>query len=228
MDIIRVGFLVYPGVVQLDVMGTYQVLTFPPHFQVNLIGKTLEPICSNEGLIITPTLAISDCPQLDVICIPGGGMGQLEVMRDREILDFVRRQGESAQYVTSVCTGSLILAAAGLLEGYRATCHWAFCEQLAMLGVEVVPQRVTIDRNRITGAGVTSIIDLGLTLLGLMCGEDMAKITQLMLEYQPDPPFNAGTPATAGRKIVKDLIEVGKPLVDAFLSQTQEIATNLR
>ncbi|HIK17747.1 MAG TPA: DJ-1/PfpI family protein, partial [Leptolyngbyaceae cyanobacterium M33_DOE_097] len=184
MNQLQIGFLIYPEVVQLDVMGAYQVLAFPPSTQVHLIWKTLSPVVSNEGLVLTPTTTLAECPPLDVICVPGGGIGQAEVMQDTEILDFLRQQSITAQYVTSVCTGSLILAAAGLLQGYKATCHWAFQDQLAMLGVEVVPQRVVIDRNRVTGAGVTSGIDFGLTLLGLLCGEQVAKMAQLMMEYR--------------------------------------------
>lgn len=122
----------------------------------------------------------------------------------------------------------MVLAAAGLLQGYKATCHWAFRDQLAMLGAEVIPQRVVIDRNRVTGASVTSGIDFGLTLLGLLCGEEVAKMTQLMMEYTPEPPFNAGSPETAGKKIVRPLMQLGKPLLDAFLAQTKETAAQLK
>ena len=146
---LQIGFLIYPGVIQLDVMAAYQVLSFPPNTQLHLIWKTLEPITSNEGLKILPTKTLKECPQLDVICVPGGGVGQVEMMKDVEILSFLQQQSESAQYVTSVCTGSMILAAAGLLQGYKATCHWAFRDQLSMLGVEVVPERVAIDSNRV-------------------------------------------------------------------------------
>lgn len=227
MNQLQIGFLIYPGVIQLDVMGAYQVLSFPPNTQVHLLWKTLAPIASNEGLVLAPTTTLVECPLLDVICVPGGGIGQVEVMQDAEILQFLRQQSTTAQYVTSVCTGSLILAAAGLLQGYKATCHWAFREQLAMLGVEVVPQRVVIDRNRVTGAGVTSGIDFGLTLLRLLCGDQVAKMTQLMMEYTPEPPFNAGTPETAGEDVVRSLMEVGKPLLDMFLVQTQKVAAQL-
>jgi cyclohexyl-isocyanide hydratase len=227
MNPLQIGFLIYPGVIQLDVMGAYQVLAFPPNTQVHLIWKTLSPVVSNEGLVLTPTTTLAECPPLDVICVPGGGIGQVEVMQDAEILDFLRQQSITAQYVTSVCTGSLILAAAGLLQGYQAVCHWAFRDQLAMLGVEVVPQRVVIDRNRVTGAGVTSGIDFGLTLLGLLCGEQIAKMTQLMMEYTPEPPFNSGTPETAGEETVRSLMQLGKPLLETFLVQTQKVAAQL-
>lgn len=122
----------------------------------------------------------------------------------------------------------MILAAAGLLQGYKSACHWAFREQLAILGVDVVSQRVVIDRNRVTGAGVTSGIDFGFTLLSLLCGESVAKTAQLMMEYVPEPPFNAGSPETAGDEIVQSLMELGKPLLDAFLAQTRETATLLK
>lgn len=227
MSQLQIGFLVYPGVIQLDVMAAYQVLAFPPNTQVHLVWKNLTPILSNEGLILTPTVTLADCPTLDVICVSGGGMRQIEIIKDVEILDLLQQQSKSAQYVTSVCTGSMILAATGLLQGYKATCHWAFRDQLAMMGVEVVPQRVVVDRDRITGAGVTSGIDFGLTLLGLLCGEKVAKMAQLMMEYTPEPPFNAGTPETVGEEIVQPLMQFGKPLLDAFLAQTKKTASQL-
>ena len=225
---INIGFLVYPDVIQLDVMAAYQVLAFPPNTTIHLLGKTLTPITSKEGLIITPTATLDNCPTLDIICVPGGGIGQIEVMKDREILNFLQQKSTTAKYITSVCTGSLILAAANLLQGYKATCHWAFREQLAMLGVEVIPERVVIDRARITGAGVTSGIDFGLTLLNLICGEDTAKMAQLMMEYNPQPPFNAGTLQTAGKEIVEPLLQLGQPLIAAFMAQTQEIMSQTR
>jgi cyclohexyl-isocyanide hydratase len=224
---LQIGFLVYPGVIQLDIMAAYQVLSFPPNTQVHLLWKTLESVTSNEGLKILPTKTLEECPKLDVICVPGGGVGQVEVMKDTEVLSFLKQQGATAQYVTSVCTGSMILAAAGLLQGYKATCHWAFRDQLAMLGVEVIPERVVIDRNRITGAGVTSGIDFGLVVVGLLCGENIAKMTQLMLEYNPKPPYNAGTPEAAGEEIVQSLLGFGAPLIEAFMAQTKETATQL-
>jgi cyclohexyl-isocyanide hydratase len=228
MTQIQIGFLIYPGVVQLDVMAAHQVLAFPPQTEVHLVGTTLEPVISNEGVTLTPTTTLADCPPLDLICVPGGGLGQVEVMKNSQILNFLRQQGATAQYVTSVCTGSLILAAAGLLQGYKATCHWAFRDQLARLGVEVVPQRVVIDRNRVTGAGVTSGIDFGLTLLSVLCGELVAQMTQLMLEYDPNPPFDAGTPETAGAAVAQSLLQAGKPLIDAFWAQTQATAAQLQ
>ena len=213
---IQIGFLIYPGVVQLDVMGAYQVLAFPPNANIHLICQTTDPIVSNEGLIITPTTTFDDCPQLDVICVPGGGIGQVEVMQSKETIDFLQRISKTARYITSVCTGSLVLAKANLLDGYKATCHWAFREHLAALGVEVVTERIVIDRTRITGAGVTSGIDFALTLTSLLWGEDVAKMTQLMMEYNPQPPFDAGSPETADKSVVKSLTKLGSPLIEAF------------
>ena len=144
-------------------------------------------------------------------------------MQDQTTLEFIQNQSKEAKYVTSVCTGSLILAAAGLLQGYKATCHWAFIDQLKMQGVEIVPDRVVVDRDRITGAGVTSGIELGLTLLDLLYGEDIAKMTQLMMEYSPQPPFNSGTLDTAEPQIVESLLQAGKPLIDALRLQIQSM-----
>ena len=227
MTQLQIGFLIYPGVVQLDVTAAYQVLSFPPNTKTHLINEKPESIISNEGLIMTPTVDFNNCPQLDVICVPGGGVGQVEVMQDRETLEFLKRQSTEAKYVTSVCTGSMILAAAGLLKGYKATCHWAFCDQLAMLGVEVIPDRVVIDRNRVTGAGVTSGIDFGLTLLSLLCGKNIAQMAQLMMAYDPQPPFDSGTPETADSQTTKALLDTGKPLIDAFMNQTKSLANQI-
>ncbi|MEM8832487.1 MAG: DJ-1/PfpI family protein [Cyanobacteria bacterium P01_G01_bin.19] len=213
---IHIGFLIYPGVVQLDVMGAYQVLAFSPDAVIHLIGKASDRVLSNEGLIISPTVTFENCPQLDVICVPGGGIGQVEIMKDEIVLNFLQQASMDARYVTSVCTGSLILAKANLLDGYRATCHWAFREHLAALGVEVIPERIVIDRDRITGAGVTSGIDFGLTLTSLLWGEEMAKMTQLMMEYDPQPPFNAGSPETADKSLVESFAKLASPFVKAF------------
>lgn len=227
MPQLHIGFVIYPGVIQLDFTGPYQVLSFPPNTQTHLIWKDLFPIESNEGLVLTPTTTFADCPPLDVICVPGGGLGQVDVMKDESVLSFIKQQATKAQYVTSVCTGSMILAAAGVLEEYRATCHWAFRDQLAALGIEVIPQRVVVDRNRVTGAGVTSGIDFAFTLLSLLCDEKTAKATQLMMEYAPKPPFSAGTPETAEAEVMTMLMQGGQALVDAFWSQTRETARQL-
>ena len=223
----KTGFLIYPGCVQLDIMGAHQVLCFPPEWQCLLIAQSMEPVITNEGLVLTPDFTFKTCPELDVVCVPGGGLGQIEALRNEAVLEFLRHQAQTAKWVSSVCTGSLLLAAAGLLEGYCATCHWAFRDQLAQFpGVEVVTDRVVVDRDRITGAGVTSGIDLGLTLLDQLANEDLAKSAQLMMEYAPLPPLRAGTPEEAGEELTQQLLNVSQPFLKAFADVTQEIVAS--
>lgn len=146
--------------------------------------------------MILPDTTFENCPPLDVLCV-GGGSGQITVVDDPEVIEFFQKQGSIAKFITSVCQGSEFLAKAGLLQGYRAACHWMGREQLARLGVEV-GTRVVIDRNRITGGGVTAGIDFGLVIAGMLCAEETAKITELLMEYDPAPPFNVGSPEKAG------------------------------
>ena len=155
--------------------------------------------------MVLPDTTFDNCPSLDVICI-GGGIGQAAVEEDSELLAFLRKQGSTAKFITSVCGGSQFLAKAGLLEGYRAATHWAARAQLAQLGVEVGTERVVIDRNRITGGGVTAGIDFGLTLTSILYGEEIAKITQLLIEYNPAPPFDTGSPEKAGAELIEKAI----------------------
>ena len=222
-----IGLVIFPGMTQLDMTGPYQVFSMMPDTHVLLLWKTLEPVTSSEGMTILPTVTFNDCPSLDVLCVPGGAIGQVEMMQDAEMLEFLRQQGKTAKYVTSVCTGSLILAAAGLLQGYRAACHWAFRDQLAMLGVEVCTERVVVDRDRITGGGVTAGIDFGLVLAGKLCGEETAKMIQLLLEYNPAPPFNAGSPQSAGEVLVEQVKKFGEQLIEASLAATKQTALGL-
>ena len=222
-----IGLVIFPGMTQLDMTGPYQVFSMMPDTRVLLLWKTLEPVTSSEGMTILPTATFNDCQSLDVLCVPGGAIGQVEMMQDAEVLEFLRQQGKTAKYITSVCTGSLILAAAGLLQGYRAACHWAFRDQLAMLGVEVGTQRVVVDRNRITGGGVTAGIDFGLVVVGKLCGEETAKMIQLLLEYNPAPPFNAGSPESAGDILVEQVKKFGEQLIEASLAATKQTALGL-
>lgn len=223
----QIGLLIYPGMTQLDITGPHQVFALMPETRVHLLWKRHEPVTSYEGLTMLPTTPFNECPSLDVLCVPGGVIGQVEMMRDTEVLEFLQRQGETAKYITSVCTGSLILAAAGLLQGYRAACHWAFRDQLAMLGVEVCTDRVAIDRNRITGGGVTAGIDFGLVLAGILCGEETAKTIELLLEYNPAPPFNTGSPEKAPEAIAENFRKMGQALIATSLAQSQETAARL-
>lgn len=196
MEPLRVVFLLFPNVTQLDLTGPAQVLSRLGNAKVDLVWKTLEPVPTDAGFSIMPTATLDDVQSADILCIPGG-FGTVAVMEDEALLDWVRRVGEGAMWVTSVCTGSLVLAAAGLLTGYRAGCHWASRHQLAWFGAEPVAERWVIDRNRVTGGGVTAGIDFALQLTALIRGEDHAKFVQLSIEYDPQPPFDSGTPDKA-------------------------------
>ena len=196
----RVGFLLWPGLTQLDMTGPAQVLSRIPGAEMHYAWKAIEPIPSDCGLPLMPTITLADCPQLDLLCVPGGAP-VAPVMRDREVLDWLRTQAAGAEFVTSVCTGSLILAAAGLLNGYRAGCYWASGHQLPLFGAEFVEERVVFDRNRVTAGGVTSGIDFAFRLIEHKLGRDMAELIQLSIEYDPQP-VAGGTPRSARPEIV--------------------------
>jgi len=212
---LQIGLLVFPRVTQLDFTGPLQVFSALPGAKLHLIWKRIEPVPSDAVLTLTPTMTFADCPQLDVICVPGG-RGTDDLLNDAEVLDFLRRQAEGAKYVTSVCTGSLALGAAGLLKGYRAATHWSAMEMLGQFGATPTKTRVCIDRNRVTGGGVTAGIDFALTLVSILADRATAEAIQLGIEYNPAPPFNAGSPDTAPADVlarVKERIapnEVGR------------------
>jgi cyclohexyl-isocyanide hydratase len=197
--------IIFPGLTQLDLTGPYDVLTRVPGAKVLLIAETKSVVKSDAGLVLTPDATFADCPQADILFVPGG-RGVFEAIQNKRLISFLQKQAPTAKYVTSVCTGALVLAAAGLLNGHKATTHWLSLHLLRLFGVDVVEERVVIDRNRITGGGVTAGIDFGLYLAGLLAGGDAAKEIQLMMEYNPAPPFNAGSPQTAGEDIVKKVI----------------------
>src|SRR6202140_4752902 len=198
---LQIGLVVFPRVTQLDMTGPLQVFSSVPGAKVHLIWKRIEPVASDTPLLLTPTTTFADCPPLDVICLPGG-VGTDDMVNDEEMLDFLRRQAKGAKYITSVCTGSLVLGAAGLLQGYRATTHWTAMDHLAPFGATPTKTRVCVDRNRITGGGVTAGIDFALTLVSIMVDRESAEAIQLRLEYNPAPPFNAGSPDTAPPEIL--------------------------
>ena len=197
----RIGFLLYPHVTQLDLTGPAQFLARMSDATIHLVWKTREPVMTDAGFAIVPTDTFEDCPDLDLICVPGGG-GQPPLMGDADVLGWLRRQGEQAQYLTSVCSGSLLLGAAGLLSGYRAGAHWAHRDKLSLFGAIPVAERVVKDRNRITGGGVTAGIDLALAVIDELRGPDEARAVQLAYEYAPQPPFDCGTPEKAGPETV--------------------------
>jgi len=198
---LQIGLLVFPKVTQLDLTGPLQVFSNVPGAKVHLVWKRIESVPSDSVLMLTPTVSFADCPQLDVICVPGG-LGTNDMINDEEMLAFLRKQAEGARYITSVCTGSLVLGAAGLLQGYRATTHWTAMDFLSAFGATPTRTRVCVDRNRITGGGVTAGIDFALTLVAQMLDRRTAEAIQLGLEYNPAPPFNAGSPDTAPSDIL--------------------------
>jgi cyclohexyl-isocyanide hydratase len=197
-----------------------------PRARVHLVWKTRDPVRTDRGLAILPTATVAECPALDLVCVPGGP-GQVALMQDAEILDWLRRQAKTCRWVTSVCTGSLVLGAAGLLRGYRATSHWLSLDQLALLGAEPVAERVVMDRNRITGAGVTSGIDFALFVAAQIYGEDVAKEIQLGIEYDPAPPYAAGSPRTADPALVDRVSRKLAERQTARLAVTRQAAERL-
>jgi cyclohexyl-isocyanide hydratase len=223
----RIGMLLFPRMTQLDLTGPYEVLARLPDTTVDLVARTRAPVESDRGLAIVPTTTYAECPPLDVIMVPGGP-GQQDLMEDEETLAFLRRQAAAARYVTSVCTGSLVLAAAGLLTGKRATCHWAAIDNLALMGAIPVREHVVIDGNVVTGAGVTSGIDFALTLAAVLDGEPVARAIQLQIEYAPQPPFDSGSPATAPRDTLAAVEARLAPLAAERRAVAQRVGNRLR
>ena len=198
----RIGMLLFPRMTQLDLTGPYEVLARLPNTKVDLVARTRDPVTTDRGMQIVPTVTYADCPQVEVIMVPGGP-GQQDLMEDEETLGFLRTQAAGAKYVTSVCTGSLVLGAAGLLKGRRATSHWNALEHLTLLGAIPVSEKVVVDGTIVTGAGVTSGIDFALQLAAILEGEQVAREIQLGIEYDPAPPFDSGSPKTA----LPDMVE---------------------
>jgi len=215
-----IGMLVFPRLTQLDMTGPYEVLARLPNTVVHLVSHTLAPVKTDRGMMIVPSVTYADCPQLDVIMVPGGP-GQQDLMEDAVVLEFLQRQAKGAKYITSVCTGSLVLGAAGLLKGKRATSHWAAIDHLGLLGATPVSERVVVDGNVVTGAGVASGIDFALSLAAILEGEAVAREIQLQIEYDPAPPFNGGSPRTAAPETLATLRARGATLNE----QRRELAS---
>ncbi|MEQ1866542.1 MAG: DJ-1/PfpI family protein [Micropepsaceae bacterium] len=214
----HIGFLLYPNLTQLDLTGPAQFLSRAPGAKVHYIWKTIEPIPSDAGLSLMPTVTFKDCPQLDMICVPGGA-GQVALMNDEETLGFLRAQAAHAKYVTSVCTGSLVLGAAGLIKGYKSACHWMWREYLPAFGAIPVNARVVKDRNRISGGGVTAGIDFALAVIAEEWGDEAAKQIQLFLEYNPQPPFDCGSPEKAG----PEMVAKAKKQLEAMIASREKV-----
>ena len=206
--ILEIGFLVFPKVQQLDLTGPYEVLASLKGTRMRLIWKTLEPVTSATGLLLIPNATLASCPPLDLLCIPGG-VGTNALLDDTEILGFIRDQAAQARYVTSVCTGAMVLGAAGLLKGKRATTHWSAHDLLSHFGAIPTQGRIVRDGNLITAGGVTAGIDFGLAVVAELAGRSEAEAIQLNLEYAPEPPFNAGTTESASPDVLAEARQRG-------------------
>jgi cyclohexyl-isocyanide hydratase len=202
----RSGMLVFPNLTQLDLTGPYEVLGRLPAAETLLLWKNLAPVRSENGLTILPMATLADCPPLDLVFVPGGP-GINPLLEDQEVLAFLRRAAASARYVVSVCTGSLVLGAAGLLRGRRAATHWMSRDLLPALGAEPVAERVVIDGNVFTGGGVTAGIDVALSVVSEIAGRAMAEAIQLAIEYDPAPPFSSGSPETADPAVLRSVLD---------------------
>jgi cyclohexyl-isocyanide hydratase len=220
---LQFGLLVFPRVQQLDLTGPYEVFASVPDAKVHLIWKDRSPVTSVTGLALTPTTTLAECPKLDVLCVPGGA-GINPLLQDEEVLDFLRAQAAQVRYLSSVCTGALVLGAAGLLKGRRATTHWNSHDFLAKFGAIPTQGRVVRDGNLFTAGGVTAGIDFGLTMAAELLGETQAQVIQLNLEYAPEPPFGAGLPDTAPPEVLAVARERVAPVRKAREAIIDEIA----
>jgi cyclohexyl-isocyanide hydratase len=218
MSDFNVGFVIFPRLTQLDFTGPYEVLsrlstppstTAPSKFpdaRTHVIAKTMLPVSSERGLSILPTCTFESCPPLDLICLPGGP-GVVEALADVETIDFIRRQGARAKYVTSVCMGAFLLGAAGLLKTRRATTHWAYVDMLPLVGARYEKRRIVQDGNVFTSGGVSAGIDFGFSIVAEIAGPEVAQALQLGLEYDPSPPFNGGHPDKASEAAVALMVQ---------------------
>ncbi|MDP6390694.1 MAG: DJ-1/PfpI family protein [Alphaproteobacteria bacterium] len=222
----RIAMVLFPGLTQLDLTGPFEVLARLPGAKVDLVSSSLDPVETDRGLILTPSATYTDLPDPDVLFVPGGP-GQLAAMEDTDLIAYLKAAGEAAELITSVCTGSLLLAAAGLLRGKRATTHWAAIDQLALLGAIPVEERVVEDGNVITGAGVTSGIDFALLFAARVAGEEEARRIQLQIEYDPAPPFPGGSPASADPADVAALRERGAALREKRIAVATRLGREL-
>ncbi len=208
---LALGIVLYPFMTALDFVGPLTVLSMS--CTTHLLWKTLDPVLTDCNFSVIPTMTFADCPKhLDILLVPGG-FGSNEAMRDPELLAFLRSRGATADYVTSVCSGATVLGAAGLLKGYKSTTHWAYFPVLQAMNIETASERVVTDRNRISGGGVTAGIDFGLSVLAKVRGEDVAKRMQLVMEYDPQPPFHGGHPNSTEPRLTGQVTEWINPLI---------------
>lgn len=200
----QIAMLIYPEMTAMDMVAPQLIFANLPNAKVHLVWKDMAPIVCDSGLAVLPTCTLEACPaDLDVLFVGGSKAATWPLLHDKTIINFLADRGARAKWVTSVCTGSLLLAAAGLLNGYNATSHWAVRHLLASLGAEPINERVVSDRNRLTGGGITAGIDFALMLASKLCGEQFAQTLQLILEYDPEPPFPGGSPQHAAPEILQ-------------------------
>ena len=203
---LRNGLLVFPNLTQLDLTGPYEVLARLPGAETLLVWKSRDPVRSEHGLTILPDTTLANCPPLDLVLVPGGA-GINPLLEDQDVLAFLRRAAATARYVVGICTGSLVLGAAGLLQGKRAGTHWMSRDLLRAFGAEPVAERVVVDGNLFTGGGVTAGIDVALTVAAEIAGRAAAEAIQLAIEYDPAPPFNAGSPEKADPAVLRQVLD---------------------
>ncbi|PTL82885.1 DJ-1/PfpI family protein [Vitiosangium sp. GDMCC 1.1324] len=213
---LRIAMLVYPKMTAQDMIGPQLIFATLGNVDVHLVWKNREAVVSDTGVPILPTATFEECPKdLDVLFVGGGTSGTWALMNDPEVIAFLEDRGQRARYVTSVCTGSLVLGAAGLLRGYEAASYWGMRDLLPLLGAKPVAKRIVEDRNRITGGGVTAGLDFGLHLSARLRGESFARMQQLIIEYDPQPPFQSGNPESAGEAITAQVRTLLAPEHDA-------------
>ncbi len=201
---IKAGFFIFDEMQLLDFAAPYDEFCSTPEIEVSLIGETLKPITTTSGLSFAPDHDISTILPLDVLCIPGGD-GVNQFINNEPVLDFIRKEAKETRFVTSVCTGSLILGASGLLKGLKATTHWSAMEFLPLFGAIPVQERVVVDGHIITAGGITAGMDFGLVIIAKLLGQETAEKTQLLMQYDPEPPFDCGTPEKAPNALVEQL-----------------------
>ncbi len=201
-DHLHLGAILFPGIDQADFTTPYEVLASVPNSTFHVLGREKTPVQDTHGLILTPEIPLAEAPQLDLLLVPGGA-GVNALMEDEVVLAFVRRQAAGAKVIFSVCTGALVLGAAGLLKGRKATTHWASHHLLSSFGARPVNARVVVDGNVVTAAGVTSGLDGALRVVALLRGETAGQMIQLYTQYAPEPPFNCGTPESAAPELVR-------------------------
>ena len=222
----EIGLLVFPNITQLDMTGPYEVFIKFPDSNVRLVWKSLDPVVAGGGMKLTPDTTYADCPQLDLICVPGGA-GMNPLLNDEDTLRFLKKQAKSTRFITSVCTGSLVLGAAGLLQEKRATTHWMSHDMLSEFGAIPVKARYVVDGNVVTGGGVTAGIDFALAIAAELHGEEVAQSIQLGIEYDPAPPFASGSPERATAELVARTRKAAHPRQHERLEAVREAAAKL-